>query len=59
MTTHPTVEAFEKAVREDAWKGAQHPEDVPGIERHYHVKKAKLLALLGCAYVPPDEDEED
>lgn len=54
-----TVEAFEKAVREHAWMGAQHPEDQLEIERHYHRKKANLLALLGFEYTIPVEPDED
>lgn len=53
-----TVEAFEKAVREHAFKGSQYPEDHARIEMHYHRKKAKLLELLGLDYKIPDEDED-
>ena len=56
------IEAFEKAVREHAFKGAGHPGDVPEIDRRYHAKKAKLYELLGLQYSIPieaDEDDED
>jgi hypothetical protein len=54
-----TVEAFERAVREHAWLGAQPPEAHREIEQHYHRKKAKLLELLGFEYTIPVEPDED
>ena len=55
-----TIEAFERAVREHAFMGAQIPEAHEEIERHYHRAKAKLHALLGLDYrIPIDEEDED
>lgn len=52
-----TIEAFEKAVREHAWIGAQIPEAHLDIERQYHRTKAKMYELLGLTYRYPSEDE--
>ncbi len=38
---------FEKAVRADAWKGNQHPADIPYIEREFDLARSNLLEHIG------------
>lgn len=40
------LERFEEAVRADAWKGAQHPGDIPGIERELVAAREALVKKL-------------
>lgn len=54
-----TVETFEQAVRDHAFLGSAHPGDQLEIERHYHKRKAVLLALLGVDYVITDEGDDE
>ena len=40
------LERFEEAVRQHAFKGAGHPEDIPDIQREYKQAKAQLVAVI-------------
>lgn len=48
-----TIEAFERAVRQHAFKGSRPTEEHEEIEAHYHRTKAKLYDLLGLTYRRP------
>lgn len=37
------VRRFEKAVRDDAWKGSQHPGDIPAIEKELRLARERLM----------------
>ena len=46
VLTKRLIERFEEAVREHAFKGAQHPEDAIQIEKDYELAKALILAAI-------------
>ncbi len=51
-----TIEAFERAVREHAFRGAQMPEAHAEIDAQYYRAKTRMYELLGLSYRMPDED---
>ena len=40
------IEYFEQMVREDAWKGGGHPNDIPSIEVEYKKAKQALNQII-------------
>ena len=43
------ITEFERAVREDAWKGSQHPEDHRAIEEQFENARYELEATIQTA----------
>ena len=46
MRVHKALKRFEYAVEKRAFKGAQHPENHPAIEKEYAHSKENLLAKI-------------
>jgi hypothetical protein len=51
------ITEFERAVREDAWKGAQHPEDHRAIEEHLESARYDLEATIQTALTKAQKGE--